>query len=145
MEVTAHFSPLTNIAILLMAASNLLLLVGVVYFAWRLKAIVKETVKNTLDETLPRVQPVIDNVTQVTAQVNDLVQKVGPRIDRITEEAESTVHNVAGKFKTTSTIVTENVARPVVAFASTLAAIQKGMAVMRRTKSRSDESTDPSS
>lgn len=144
MQVDAHLGTLTNIAILVMALAQLLLIAAIAFFAFRLKVIVADAVESALDKTLPRVQPVLDNVTQVTGQVSDIVQRVAPHVERIAAESEGTVHSVSTKVKTTSSLVTENVARPVVNIASLLTGVQKGLEVWKSAKKYQDGSNGTS-
>lgn len=134
MEKTLALSPLTNVAILVMALGQLLLVGAIVFMAFKLKSIVSETVKQTLDETMPRVQPVIDNVSRITTQVSDVVQTVAPKVERMASDSESAVHSVTAKVKTTSSIVTEGVAKPMANIAALLTGIQRGITVWQTAK-----------
>lgn len=138
MDHTLTLSPLTNVAILVMAAGQLLLIAAIVVMAFRLKSIVADTVKQTLDTTLPRVQPVIDNVNRVTEQVADLVHTVAPKVEKMAEESEDAVHSVSSQVKATSHLVTENVSKPIVNIAAVLAGIQRGMSVWKTSRTHQD-------
>lgn len=135
---TVQLSPLTNVAILVMAAAQILLCIAivfaVVYAMKKLPEIVKGTVDDVLDKTLPKVQPVLDNVSHITGQASEIVEKVSPRVVQIADESEDTVHSVTTKVKTTSNLVTENVARPIVNIASLLTGVQKGLEVWQTAK-----------
>ena len=141
MEQTLTLSPLTNIAILVMALGQLLLVGAIVFLAFKLKSIVSETVKQTVDETLSRVQPVIENVTRITAQVGDVVQTVAPKVERMTSDSESAVHNVTAKVKTTSNILTEGIAKPMANIAALLTGVQRGITVWKTAKAQQGGAT----
>ena len=134
MQYTLTLSPLTNIAILVMALGQLLLVGAIVFFAFKLKSLVSDTVKKTLDETLPRVQPVIDNVSRITTQVGDVVKTVAPKVERMASDSESAVHSVTAKVKTTSSIVTEGITKPMANIAALLTGIQCGVTVWKTAK-----------
>jgi predicted PurR-regulated permease PerM len=134
LDHTLTLSPLTNIAILVMALGQLLLVGAVVFLAFKLKTIVSDTVKQALNETLPRVQPVIDNVTGITSQVSDVVKSVAPKVERMASDGESAVHNVTSKVKTTSSIVTEGIAKPMANIAALLTGVQRGITVWKTAK-----------
>lgn len=135
---TLTLSPATNVAILVMAAAQLLLIAALVFLAFRLKAIVTDAVDHALDKAMPKVQPVVDNVAHITGQVNTLVETVRPKIQDIASEGESAVHSVTNKVKTTSSIVTEGVAKPMVNIAAVLAGVQRGMEVWKTAKTHQD-------
>lgn len=139
MQVNAQLGTLTNIAILVMAAAQLGLILAIVFFAFRLKSIVLSVVDEALDKTLPRVQPVLDHVNQITGQVSQIVEKVAPRVEQIAEDSEDTVHSVTSKVKTTSNLVTENVARPIVNIASLLTGVQRGIEVWKTAKTENGD------
>ena len=131
---TVQLNPMTNIAILVMAAAQILLVLGIVFFALKLPSIIKGAVDEVLNKTLPKVQPVLDNASHITGQVSEIVEKVSPRVVQIANESEDTVHSVTTKVKATSNLVTENVARPIVNIASLLAGAQKGLEVWQTAK-----------
>ncbi|HEY3268846.1 MAG TPA: hypothetical protein VGM37_18155 [Armatimonadota bacterium] len=141
-EVTAHFGLGTNIVIALSACANLALFGGLVFMAFRLKSIVSGAVDEALDRVLPKVQPVLDNVSRVTGQVSEIVEKVAPKVEHIAEESEGAVHSVSAKVKTTSNLVTENVARPIVNIASLLTGVQRGIEVWKTAKTHNGNGTD---
>jgi hypothetical protein len=130
--VQLHWTAQTVITIA--AIGNLLLFAGLAFFAFKLKSIVTDTVEDVLEKTLPRVQPVLDNVTEVTGKVSDIVERVAPRVEHMAADSESTLHEVTNKVKTTSDLVTEGVARPVVNIASLLTGVQKGIEVYKEAK-----------
>jgi predicted PurR-regulated permease PerM len=136
---TVSLSPLTNIAILLMAAGNLLVFAGLVFLAFKIKEVVKHAVREVVDESLSRVQPVITNVTEITGRVSETVATVAPKVERMAQTGESTVQDVSRKVKGTSDIVTERVAKPVVLMASTLAGIAKGWETLRSRRPGQDK------
>lgn len=136
---TVQLNPFTNWAILVMAAAQILLCIAIVfaviYIMKKLPEMVKSTVDDVLGQTLPKVQPVLDNVSHVTGQVSEIVEKVSPRVVRIADESGDTVHSLSTKVITTSNLVTENVARPIVNIASLLTGVQKGLEVWQTAKS----------
>jgi uncharacterized protein YoxC len=133
-----QLNTLTNVAILVMAAAQILLCLaivfGVIYIMKKLPDMVKGVVNDALDKTLPKVQPMLDNATHITGQVSEIVEKVSPRVVQIADESEDTVHSVTAKVKSTSNLVTENVARPIVNIASLLTGVQKGLEVWQTAK-----------
>lgn len=138
MDHTLALSPLTNVAILVMAAGQLALVVVIAVMAYRVKTIVSDTVKQTLDATLPRVQPVIDNVSRVTGQVSEIVQTVAPKVEKMAQESEDAVHSVSSQVKATSHLVTENVSKPIVNIAALLAGVQRGVSVWKTARIHQD-------
>jgi predicted PurR-regulated permease PerM len=140
---TLTLSPLTNVAILVMALGQLLLVASIVFLAFKLKTIISDTVKHTLDETLPRVQPVIDNAVKVSGQVSDIVDAVAPRVRNMAADSESAVHTVSAQVKTTSRIVTEGVARPMASLAALFAGLQQGLSVWRTAKTQQGDAAKP--
>lgn len=135
---TIRLDTWSTVIITIMAAAQILLCLTlafvVVYIMKKLPEMVKSTVDDVLGQTLPKVQPVLDNVSHVTGQVSEIVEKVSPRVVRIADESENTVHSVTTKVKTTSNLVTENVARPIVNIASLLTGVQKGLEVWQTAK-----------
>ncbi len=118
---------------------TLAVLAGVVFFVMKkLKSIATDTVDEVLEKTLPKIQPTLEHVSDVTAKVSDLVDKVSPKVVQIADDSENTVHSVSEKVKTTSNIVTENVAKPIVNIASLLTGVQRGLEVWQTAKTTQD-------
>lgn len=130
---TVRLDTWSQIVLTIIAVAQLLtlaVLVGVVVFVMKkLKSIASDTVDGVLEKTLPKIQPTLDHVNDATARVSDLVDKVSPKVARIADDSESAVHSVSEKVKTTSNIVTENVAKPIVNIASLLTGVQRGLEV----------------
>lgn len=138
MQQTLTLSPLTNIAILVMAAAQLLLIGAIVFLVLRMKTIVRDAVDKALQASMSKIQPVVDNVARVTGQVGTLVETVAPKVQNIASDSESAVHSVSEKVKTTSSIVTEGVAKPLVNFAALLAGLERGLTVWKTAKAHHD-------
>lgn len=125
----------SQVVITIIAVAQVVILatvIGVVaYVVKKMRTIASETVDEVLEKTLPKIQPALENVSDMTAKINDLVEKVGPRVVQIADSSENAVHSVSEKVKTTSSLITENVARPMVNIASLLTGVQKGLEVWK--------------
>lgn len=136
MQTMLTLSPVTNIAILVMAVGQLLLVGAVVFLTLKMKSIVSDSVTRSVNDALSRVQPVIDNVTRVTTQVGDVVQMVAPKVDRMASDSERAVHSVSANVESTSRLVTEGIAKPLANIAALVIGAKMGFSAWQAARTR---------
>lgn len=105
---------LLTIFVGIIAFANLVLLVGLAYLAVAVKKLLDTSVKPAI------------------ANVNDLVDKVEDRTERIMDISEDTVRKVSGTVLTTTDMVQDTITSPIISLSSLLAGVSKAMKTWRR-------------
>jgi uncharacterized protein YoxC len=157
MEVT--LSGPTQIALVVIAIVNVLLLAGLIGAVFAILAAVKkmqtqiqpvidrtkpimDRVPVLMDEAKPVIagvnplieqneKPILGNVQEITHKVSGIVSDLGTHVHEIAETGEQTVKNITQRVESTGQVVTENVAKPVISAASVFAGISRAFSVLK--------------
>jgi hypothetical protein len=107
-----------------MAASNLLVFLGIVFAALRLAALVKE-LQHTANETI---KPSLEAVNRLANEATSLVAEVGGHAERVVRDGANTATEVTRHVRTTSGLITGALRRPAIVTDSIMAGVETGIA-----------------
>lgn len=124
MDGSLRLDTWATIAITLMAASNLLVFLGIVFAALRLAALVKE-LQHTANETI---KPSLEAVNRLANEAASIVAEVGDHAERVVRDGTSTASEITRQMRTTSGLVASVLRRPAVVADSVMAGVEAGVA-----------------
>lgn len=123
MDGSLRLDTWATIAITLMAASNLLAFLGLVFAAMKIAALVKE-MQQTAQDTI---QPSLDAINRFANEATSVVSDVGEQAGRIARDSQKTAAEVSRQVRATSGLITGAVRRPAIVSESVMAGVEAGI------------------
>jgi len=117
---------LLTIFVGIIALSNLVLLIAISILAMSVKRLVDTSIK-----------PAVSEATHTIHNVNQLVEKVEDKAERIMQIGEETARKVSSTLVATTDVVQETVSSPLISFSSLIAGISRAWQTWRRASSES--------
>jgi uncharacterized protein YneF (UPF0154 family) len=91
-------------------------------------------IRGMVDRTLKDAKPAMNQAAETMRTVSDVARTVQSRVDHIMHIAEETADNVSRKVKTTSSMITETIAPPLISVSSLVTGVSRGLEIWNTMK-----------